>query len=76
MKELFRGYVVVVQEGTDLNSRKYRTLNKIVAKKCIEFYMKCWKDRNEIYYDESKQRQRIMAWYKNEKERTYSSNEN
>ena len=40
MKELFRGYIAVVWEGTDLNSRKYRILNKIVAKKCTEFCMK------------------------------------
>jgi len=40
MKELFRGYDVVVWKGTDLNSKKYRVLNKIVVKKCMEFYMK------------------------------------
>ena len=54
IKELFRGYVVVVWEGTNLNSKKYRMLNKIVAKKCVEFYMKCWKERNKAYYDECK----------------------
>ena len=59
MKELFRGYVMVVWEGTDLNSKKYRVLNKIVVKKCVEFYVKCWKYRNEIYYDEEKQKERV-----------------
>ena len=54
MQELFRGYVAVVWEGTNLNSKKYRMLNKIVAKKCVEFYMKYWKERNEADYDKRK----------------------
>ena len=59
MQELFRGYVVVVWEGTELRSKKYSVLNKIIAKKCMEFYVKCWKQRNEILYDENKQREYI-----------------
>ena len=73
MKELFRGYVVVVCEGTDINSDKYRVLNKIVAKKCMEFYVKCWKKRNEIYHNEEKQKVRIKKWYKNEMNRAKNS---
>ena len=41
MQELFRGYVVVVWKGTNFSSTKYNVLNKIVAKKCVEFYVKC-----------------------------------
>ena len=76
MQELFRGYVAVVWEGTNLNSKKYRTLNKIVPKKCIEFYMKCQKERNEAYHDECKQRQRITEWYKKVKNSAENSNKN
>ena len=73
MRELFRGYVVVVQEGTNINSNKYRVLNKIVAKKCVEFYVKCWKKRNEIYYDKEKQKVRIKKQYKNKMNRVKNS---
>ena len=72
MEELFRGYVVAVWDGTDC-SRKYHVLNKIVAKMCVEFYMKCWKHRNKIYPDESKQKERIIKWFENEKERAEQS---
>ena len=54
MRELFQGYIVVVWEGTDINIDKYRVLNKIVVKKCVEFYVKCWKYRNEAYHDTEK----------------------
>ena len=59
MKELFRGYLVVVWQGTNINSDKYRELNKIVVRKYVEFYIKYWKYRNELYHDEEKQRERI-----------------
>jgi len=65
MKELFRGYIVKVWFGTQFNSLKYHNLNKIIAKKCVEYYLKCWKERNEEYKNEEKQRQRIINWYRN-----------
>ena len=40
MKELFRGYVVRVWIGADMSSDKYRKLNKIIVRKCVEFYVK------------------------------------
>ena len=47
---------MVVREGTEWNSVKYRKLNKIAVKRCVEIHMKCWKDRNEAHRDEQKQR--------------------
>ena len=54
MKELFRGYVVKVWFGVQFNSLKYHNLNKIIAKKCVEYYLQCWKDRNKDYKNEDK----------------------
>ena len=73
MQELFRGYVVVVWKGTNFSSTKYNVLNKIVAKKCVEFYVKCQKQRNKIYHDEHKQRERVEKWYEKEKEKAKES---
>ena len=66
MKELFRGYVVAMWEGTNVNSKKFKTMNKIVVKRCVEHYVKCWKHRNEAYNDEEKQKERMKKWYKKE----------
>ena len=76
IQELFRGYVIVVWEGIELSSKKYSILNEIVAKKCMEFYVKCWKQRNEILYDENKQRECVKKWYEKEKERAEKSDIN
>ena len=73
MKELFRGYVVIMWEGTNENSDKYRVMNKIVVNKCVNFYVQCWKKRNETYHDEGKQRERIKKWYENEINKAKSS---
>ena len=73
MNELFHRYVVVVWEGTNITSDKYRVLNDIVVRKCVKFYMKCWRHRNEVYHDEEKQKERIIKWYQNEKERAENS---
>ena len=54
MNELFHRYIVVVQEGMNINSNKYRVLNAIVVRKCVEFYMKCQRHRNKVYYNEEK----------------------
>ena len=43
MQELFRGYVVIDWEGINLKSSTYKKLNRIITKKCAEYYDKCWK---------------------------------
>ena len=76
MQELFWGFVVIVWEEADLNSKKYSVLNKIVIKKCREFYVKCWKDRNKIFHSKNKQRICMKEWYEKEKLRAENSNKN
>ena len=73
MKELFRGYVVKVWFGINMNSDIYRALNKVVVKKCVEFYVKYWKHRNEAYHDTEKQKKRIKSWLTKEKEKAVNS---
>ena len=51
MKKLFRGYIVVVWEETEISSDNYNVLNTIVVRKYIKFYMKCQKNRNEAYHN-------------------------
>ena len=41
MKELFRGYVVKNWMSTDMNVKKYRYLNMILARECVYFYNQC-----------------------------------
>ena len=59
IKELFCGYVVKVWTVVDMSSNKHRKLNKIVVRKCIEFYIICWKYRNETYRDTEKQKEHV-----------------
>ena len=75
MQELFRGYIVIDWEGTNLGTKKYEDLNKILVKRCIEHYDKCWKHRNEEYHDEEKQRKKIVAWYDKVKRKAENSND-
>ena len=65
MMKLFCGYVVRDQEGVDHNTKKCKELNKIVIKKCIEYYIVCQKERKKEHYDEIKQRNRVLKQYKN-----------
>ena len=74
MTELFRGYVVKNWIGVDMNCKKYRCLNKIIARECVLFYNKCWKQRNQIMHDPIKQKERMKRWYEKEKERGRNSN--
>ena len=41
----------------------------ILARECVYFYNQCWKHRNEIMHDPIKQKERMMRWYENEKEK-------
>ena len=53
-KDLFRGFVVKYWDGADFNCRKHTYLNKILVKKAVLFYSKCWKHRNNVHHDEEK----------------------
>jgi len=75
MTYLFRGYVIKVWKGVNFNQDKYRILNKILIKHCVMYYVKCWKDRNEHYHDEEKQKQRAIQC-KRDLEQYIQNNEN
>ena len=65
MQELFRGYVVKVQNGVDFSRDNYRSLNKILVKYCVYYYNTCWKHRNEQFHNGERQRKWVIEWYKN-----------
>ena len=62
-EKLFRGYIMKVQQGANFISNKYYNANKIIVQNCVEFYMKCQRDRNETLHDKLKQRERIIEWF-------------
>ena len=66
--ELLRGHVALDWEGTNLHCKKCERLNKIIARKCVEFYAEYWKHRNVEFYDEEKQRDRLIKWHNKTKE--------
>ena len=52
MKYLFRGFVIKKWSGTDFSfSMKYIELNKVVIVHYMNFYLKCWEDRNECLHN-------------------------
>ena len=72
---LFRGYPVKVWKGVNFQQNKYREINKILNKHSILYYVKCWKDRNEHFHDEGKQKERVLQWKRNLKKHV-TENEN
>ena len=50
-------------KGADMKYYKYRTLNKILVRKCVYFYKECWDHKNKAYHNKEKQRNRIRKWY-------------
>ena len=62
--DIFKGMIVRDWKGKDMKYYKYRTLNKILVRKCVYFYKECCDYRNKAYYDKEKQQNRIRKWYK------------
>ena len=73
MTELFRGYVVKNWMEVNMNTKKYRYLNRILARECVHYYDRCWKHRNQIMHDPIKQKERMKRWYEKEKKRGRNS---
>ena len=67
MKFLFRGFSIKVWKGTNFAEGKYKYVNKILVKHCVQFYKECWDHRNEIKHDPQAQRERAIKWYRNMK---------
>ena len=76
MQEIFRGYIVKNWMGANINCTKYYVLNKVLVYECVMFYNKCWKHRNEVAQDETKQRERLIKWYENERNEARNSKYN
>ena len=38
-------------------------MNKVLVVNAVLFYKECWTCRNEWYYNEGKQRSRVIKWY-------------
>ena len=45
-KALFHSFVVQAWNRNNFEGTKYRECNKVLSKKCIEYYYKCWIHRN------------------------------
>ena len=56
MQELFCGHAVIDWEGTILNTKKFKKLNKIIVRKCVEFHVKYWEERNEEHHNDDKKK--------------------
>ena len=65
MQQLFCRYVVKVWKGSNFNQEKYHSLNKIIVRHCVQYYIKCWKYQNKIYHDSEEQRKRAVKWKRN-----------
>ena len=57
-----------------MSSKKYRKLNIIVVRKCMEFYIKCYKHRNDAYHNADRQKERIKNYVIKERENSMNSN--
>ena len=66
MNEPFQGYVVKAQIGTNMNSDMCQSLNKVVVRKCDEFYANRQKHRNKTCHDAERQEKRIKSQLKKE----------
>ena len=75
MQELFRGHVVIDWKGTTLNTTKCKKLNQIIVRKCVEFHVKWWQERNEERHNDDEQRNRLMKWYEKIKLKAENSNQ-
>ena len=73
MKEFFREYTVRVWVGVNMSSDKYRELNKSVTRKCIEFYARCQKYRNNASYDEERQKKQVKNKFVKKREKALNS---
>ena len=52
--KIFKGFIIRNWFGKNKVS-KYRKWNKVMIKQSIEFYQKCWMERNKVYYQLEKQ---------------------
>lgn len=59
-KELFQGFIIQDWFGQNTTETKYKHLNELFVKQCLQLYMKCWKDRNDIVQADAKLKERLL----------------
>ena len=75
MKALFRGWTV--KNWGDLEKSQdnvMKRMNKMVVKKCVVFYSKLWKQRNDVFHDKYNYHKFVIDWHENLKEKIESEN--
>ena len=65
--KIFRVYVVKDWYGDEEDCESYPEINKIIVKKSVEFYAKCWDHRNSCLNESETKRKMVMDWHENEK---------
>ena len=68
IKYFFCRFIIKVWTRLIFSQNKYVDYNQIIIKYCILYYRYCWKDRNEKLHDREIQRERVINWYKKERE--------
>ena len=58
----------------DFSMKLFQKYNKILIKLYTDYYLKCWKERNQILYNPEEQRRRTIDWYNNERNMAVNSN--
>ena len=51
IKNIFRGIKIKVWKEINFRTIKYTDLNRIINKYCMNYCVKCWKDRNKKLHD-------------------------
>ena len=70
MKYLFRGFSIKAWKRTNVDENKHTTCNRIVNQHCMNYYYKCWKDRNEKLHDKELQKKRLIEQQQKESAKT------
>ena len=51
MAKLFRRHIVKVWKGINFGLEKYKILNQVAVKISVQYYQKCWVNRNKAYHN-------------------------
>ena len=70
MTYLFKCFSIKAWKGTNVDVNKHKACDRIVNQHYMNYYFKCWKDRNERLHDEEVQGKRMIEWQQKECART------
>ena len=75
MKELFRGWITKNWiNPTEPQPKKLHSVNKLIVKRSVIFYLEAWKHRNEVRHNPKKYKEFIHKWNHNVKEKIENDN--